>query len=98
MRAPLRIGVRCAIFAADLEAQRRTIIDQIAINDAAEALKLMWRFMDLAESLYERRSLSPMELAGYLIGIIMSLDALLLSNWFHGIWGQNEFTSTTSTG
>ncbi len=40
--------------AADLEAQRRAIIDQVAKSDAAEALELMWRFMDLAEAVHER--------------------------------------------
>lgn len=40
--------------AADLEAQRRAIIDQAAKIDAAEALELMWRFMGLAESVHER--------------------------------------------
>jgi hypothetical protein len=40
--------------AADLEAQRRAIIDQVAKSDAAEALELMWRFMALAEAVHER--------------------------------------------
>lgn len=40
--------------AADLEAQRCAIIDQVAKGDAAEALELMWRFMDLAEAVHER--------------------------------------------
>jgi hypothetical protein len=40
--------------AADLETQRRTIFDQVAKIDAAEALELMWRFMDLAEAVHER--------------------------------------------
>lgn len=40
--------------AADLEAQRRAIVDQVAKSDAAEALELMWRFMDLAEAVHER--------------------------------------------
>lgn len=40
--------------AADLEAQRRAIIDQVAKSDAAEALELMWRFIDLAEAVHER--------------------------------------------
>jgi hypothetical protein len=39
---------------ADLETQRRAIVDQVAAVDAAEALELMWRFMDLAESVHER--------------------------------------------
>ena len=40
--------------AADLDAQRRAIIDQVAKSDAAQALELMWRFMDLAEAVHER--------------------------------------------
>jgi hypothetical protein len=40
--------------AVDLEAQRRTIVDQVAKIDAAEALELMWRFMDMAEAVYAR--------------------------------------------
>jgi hypothetical protein len=40
--------------AADLEAQRRTIVDRVAAVDPAEALELMWRFMDLADRVHER--------------------------------------------
>lgn len=40
--------------AADLEMQRRTIVDRVASLDATEALELMWRFMDLAEAIQER--------------------------------------------
>ncbi|WP_019016376.1 DUF6880 family protein [Elioraea tepidiphila] len=40
--------------AADLETQRRTIVDQVAKIDPAEALELMWRFMGLAEAVHER--------------------------------------------
>lgn len=40
--------------AADLDAQRRAIVDQVAKSDAAEALELMWRFIDLAEAVHER--------------------------------------------
>jgi len=40
--------------AADLEAQRRAIVNQVAKHDAAEALDLMWRFMSLAENMYAR--------------------------------------------
>lgn len=40
--------------AADLEMQRRTIVDQIATGDAAEALALLWRFMEIAESVQSR--------------------------------------------
>lgn len=40
--------------AADLEAQRRAIVEHIAKNDAAEALDLMWRFINLADTVYQR--------------------------------------------
>ncbi|MGZ8409620.1 MAG: DUF6880 family protein [Hyphomicrobium sp.] len=38
----------------DLEAQRRAIVDHVAKADPAEALDLMWRFMGLAGSIFER--------------------------------------------
>jgi hypothetical protein len=41
-------------FAADLEAQRRAIVDRVAKIDAAQALDLMWRFIDLADGVNER--------------------------------------------
>jgi hypothetical protein len=44
----------CRGLAADLEMQRRTIIDQVAKVHAIEALDLMWRFMDLAEPVQRR--------------------------------------------
>lgn len=40
--------------ASDLNAQRNAIVDQVAMVDAAEALELMWRFMELAAPVYER--------------------------------------------
>jgi hypothetical protein len=38
----------------DLETQRRAIVDQLAKTDPAEALDLMWRFLALANSIFER--------------------------------------------
>ncbi len=38
----------------DLEAQRRAITDKIAKINVSEALELMWRFLALAESVYNR--------------------------------------------
>ena len=38
----------------DLEAQRRAIIDQVAKADPVEALDLTWRFLALANPLFER--------------------------------------------
>jgi hypothetical protein len=41
-------------FINDLETQRRAIIDQVAKTDPAEALDLLWRFMALANPVFER--------------------------------------------
>ncbi len=38
----------------DLEAQRSAIVSQIANADLVEALELMWRFMALASTIFER--------------------------------------------
>ena len=38
----------------DLDGQRRAIVNQIAKADPAEAFELMWRFMTLANSVFER--------------------------------------------
>jgi uncharacterized protein DUF6880 len=38
----------------DFEAQRRAIVNQVAKADLAEALELMWRFMALANSIFQR--------------------------------------------
>ncbi len=40
--------------ATELDAQRRLIVDRVARSDAAEALDLLWRFMDLAGPLHRR--------------------------------------------
>jgi hypothetical protein len=40
--------------AADLQTQRRTIVEQVAKIDTDAALELMWRFMELAESVQRR--------------------------------------------
>jgi hypothetical protein len=41
-------------FANDLEAQRRAIADRVAQTDPAQALELMWRLLDLAQTVYDR--------------------------------------------
>jgi hypothetical protein len=38
----------------DLETERRAIVDQVAKSDPAEGLELMWRFLELANSVFER--------------------------------------------
>ena len=40
--------------ADDLDTQRRAIVDKVAKDDAVKGLDLMWRFMALAESVFER--------------------------------------------
>ena len=42
------------VFVADLEVQRRTIIDKVAIAEPVEALDLLWRFLALANPVFER--------------------------------------------
>ena len=42
------------VLADDLEVQRRAIADRVAKSDPAEALELMWRFLDLAKSVFDR--------------------------------------------
>jgi len=44
----------CRGIAADLETLRRTIVDKAAKSEPTEALELMWRFLDLAESVQAR--------------------------------------------
>jgi hypothetical protein len=39
---------------ADLETQRRAIVEQVAERDPAEGLRLMWRFVALANSIFDR--------------------------------------------
>jgi hypothetical protein len=47
-------GPRVRALAADLDTQRRAIVEQVAKIDAGEALELMWRFLELAGGEYER--------------------------------------------
>lgn len=42
------------MLAAELETERRTIVERVAKIDATEALELMWRFLDLADSVQGR--------------------------------------------
>jgi hypothetical protein len=41
-------------FIEDLETQRRAIVDEVARADPEEGLELMWRFLSLANSTFER--------------------------------------------
>ena len=56
-------GVRTV--ASDLEVQRRAIVEQMAKSDPGEDLELLWRFMALATSIFERSD----DGSGTLIGI-----------------------------
>jgi hypothetical protein len=54
-RAKTRLGWRkIKPFAAELEAQRRAILDLIAPTDPREAFDLMWRLVGCAESVFAR--------------------------------------------
>jgi hypothetical protein len=39
---------------ADLETQRKTIVDVVAADDAKEAFELIWQFLAIADSIFER--------------------------------------------
>lgn len=41
-------------FCADLENQRRTIVEKIAPHDPEEGFELIWQFLSLADSIFER--------------------------------------------
>ena len=41
-------------FVADIEAQRRAIVDQVARGDPGEALDLLWQFLSLAGPVFDR--------------------------------------------
>ena len=60
----------------DLESQRRTIIDKVAKRAPAEGLELMWRFVDLAESIYERSGDSSGAISGMFQGAIDDLGTI----------------------
>lgn len=51
--------------ASDLDAQRKAIVEKVAKADPREALDLLWQFMDLARSIFERSD----DGGGTLIGI-----------------------------
>jgi hypothetical protein len=57
-------GHKVRALATDLETQRRAIVEQVAKVDAGEALDLMWRFMELADSVHERSDDSNGEIGG----------------------------------
>lgn len=60
----------------DLEVQRSAIVDKIAKVDATEALELMWRFLELAESVYGRCDDSSGSLSGVFSAACTNLGEL----------------------
>ena len=48
----------------DLELCRRTIVDRIAVEDAAEALDLIWQYMGLANAIQNRLHYTDETIAG----------------------------------
>jgi hypothetical protein len=60
----------------DLETQRRTIAEQVAKGSPSEGLELMWRFIDLAESVYARTDDGSGTLSGIFDNAIDNLGAI----------------------
>jgi hypothetical protein len=60
----------------DLETQRRAIIDQVAKTDLVEAYELMWRFMALANSIFERCDYSSATVVGIFHAASRDLGAI----------------------
>ena len=63
-------------FAADLEAQRRAILDLIAPADPREAFELIWRFVDCAHSVLSRCDDSNGRLSGIFYEAAQALGPL----------------------
>ena len=63
----------------DLEAQRRAIVDQVASRLPAEGLDLMWRFLDLAESIFARCDDSSGAVIGVFHSAVADLGAIASS-------------------
>src|SRR5262249_43817125 len=61
---------------ADLELQRRTIVEQVAKIDPAEALALMWQFLALANSVLNRCDDSSGTVSGVFRGAVEDLASL----------------------
>jgi hypothetical protein len=60
----------------DLEVQRRAIVDQVASADPVEALDLLWRFLDLAASIYERCDDSSGRVGAVFRGAVQDLGSV----------------------
>src|SRR3954447_15131059 len=60
----------------DLHAQRRAIVDQVAKRTSAEALDLMWRFLELARSVLERADDSSGAIVGVFHAAVADLGGI----------------------
>ncbi len=60
----------------DLEAQRRTIVDQVALRMPAEGFDLMWRFLDLASSVFARADDSDGTISGVFHAAVADLGKI----------------------
>ena len=70
----------------DLETQRRAIVEQVAKADPAVALDLMWRFLALANSIFERCDDS----SGTVIGLFHSACIAERRGPRHGFQRQSD--------
>ncbi len=60
----------------DLETQRRSIVEQVAKQAPTEALELMWRFLDLASSVYARSDDSSGTISAVFRGAVADLGRI----------------------
>ena len=65
--------------AKDLELQRATIAGRVAKHDPAEALELMWRFLDLADTIFERSDDSSGRLIDVFHSAVEDLGEIMLT-------------------
>ncbi len=63
----------------DLESQRRAIVDHVAKRMPTEGLELLWRFLDLAESVFERCDDSSGTVIGIFHAAVADLGAIARS-------------------
>lgn len=61
---------------SDLEAQRRAIVDQVAARMPADGLDLMWRFLDLAGSVFARADDSNGAISGVFHAAVADLGGI----------------------
>lgn len=69
-------GPKVKELAADLETQRRTIVDHVAANDPAAAQDLMWQLVDMADDVLQRSDDSNGRLFPIFVDAIRDLGPL----------------------